>query len=395
MLPPKAITTPFLETRNPRHKDHDPALPVETHSFHATHSEDPLGEAKAFLTQMAEETGTLDHLPTRLRLLSAYFDSENANWLTEDELRFGARLAWRNSIRCVGRMFWPSLQVFDRRDCRSPTEIFEAICAHLKWSTNQGDLRPAITVFRAGHPKIRILNPQLILYAGYLQDDGRVRGDPKNADLTALAESLGWQGKGTQFDVLPVLIQLGDDDVAVFQIPDELILEVPIEHPEHPQLSELGLKWFALPAVSGMVLDLAGVQFCAAPTSGVYQGTEIANLNFSDPKRYNLLPEIADHLELDRSRNNPLWKDHALVEINRAVLHSFKERGVRIMDHHTVSESFRKFCQRESMEGREVHGHWPWIVPPMSSNLSWMWHEPGFKKVILKPGYFYQSLEPL
>ena len=34
---------------------------------------------------------------------------------TPTELRHGARLAWRNASRCIGRLYWRSLVVRDRR----------------------------------------------------------------------------------------------------------------------------------------------------------------------------------------------------------------------------------------------------------------------------------------
>jgi len=81
-----------------------------------------------------------------------------------------------------------------------------------------------------------------------------------------------------------------------------------------------------------------------------------------------------------------------LVELNRAVLHSFAADGVRIMDHHALSGSFDKFCTRERAQGRKVYGDWSWITPPMSSNLSWIWHSKTFQKEVLKPNYFYQDM---
>ena len=35
---------------------------------------------------------------------------------TTEELVFGARVAWRNSNKCIGRRFWQSLHVVDARD---------------------------------------------------------------------------------------------------------------------------------------------------------------------------------------------------------------------------------------------------------------------------------------
>lgn len=371
-----------------------PATTLQTESFWLSHCADPVREAEAFLRQMSHE-GLLPDAETRLTQVRAEIACSGTWSPTTEESTFGARVAWRNSVRCVGRMFWPSLKVFDARDLSGPDELFEAIRAHVRWSTNGGDLRPALTLFRPGAPRIRILNAQLILYAGYVREDGSVLGDPKNIPLTRLARRLGWRGEGTAFDPLPVIIRIGDAAPTLHEFSRSEILEVPVRHPDTDRLDRLGLRWFALPAVSGMALDMGGVQFTAAPSSGVYQGTEIGSVNLGDPRRYDKLPAVADALGLDISRRNPLWRDQAMVELNRAVLHGFAEAGVRIMDHHALSESFEKFRRREGAAGREAHGHWPWLVPPLSSNLATHWHDPTLKKIILKPGYFYQPVPEL
>lgn len=38
-------------------------------------------------------------------------ESAGTYQLTETELVFGAKLAWRNSARCIGRIQWAKLQV--------------------------------------------------------------------------------------------------------------------------------------------------------------------------------------------------------------------------------------------------------------------------------------------
>lgn len=365
--------------------------PPRSETLWLSSTSNPLGEAEAFVRQMVDELGLLD-LDERLKRICEEYSSTGTWVPTKDEAIFGARVAWRNSVRCVGRMFWPSLRVFDARDLSAAGEIFEAIRFHIRWSTNDGDLRPALTLFRPGSSKIRILNPQLILYAGYVGDDGTVLGDPKNVAITNLARRLGWTGAGTGFDVLPIILRIGNAPPTVHELPRGEILEVPIRHPDTDLLDRLDMRWFAMPAVSGMALDMGGVQFTAAPSTGFYQGTEIGSVNLGDPRRYNLLPSVAQALKLDISRRNPLWRDQAMVELNRAVLHSFAESGVRIMDHHSLSESFDKFRQRERVAGRETYGHWPWLIPPLSSNLAAHWHDATLKKVILKPGYFYQPV---
>lgn len=352
----------------------------------------PMREAESFLRQMAAETGGEQDLAQRLDDLRCAFAHTGTWQPSADELTFGARLAWRNSVRCVGRMFWPSLKVVDARAARTTGDMYAAILDHIDWATNGGDIRPAITVFSADGPKMRILNGQLILFAGYVHADGSVLGDPRNVTLTRLAQKLGWTGAGTPFDVLPLVLRIGNAAPQLYEIPHAKILRVKIRHPECAGIAALGLQWFALPAVANMALDMGGVQFTAAPSSGVYQGTEIGSFNLGDPQRYNALPEVTAALGLDTGHKNPLWRDQALVELNRAVLHSFAADGVRIMDHHALSGSFKRFCTREAAQGRKVFGDWSWITPPMSSNLSWIWHSKTFHKEVLKPNYFYQDL---
>lgn len=109
----------------------------------------------------------------------------------------------------------------------------------------------------------------------------------------------------------------------------------------------MNLEWYALPAVSGMLLDVGGIEFPAAPFSGWYMVTEIAMRDLCDPHRYNILEEVAQLMGLDTRTNASLWKDAASVEINIAVLDSFQKAGVTIVDHHTASESFMKHLENE------------------------------------------------
>lgn len=42
----------------------------------------------------------------------------------------------------------------------------------------------------------------------------------------------GWKPPRGRFDVLPLLLQANGNDPELFQIPPELVLEVPIRHPK-------------------------------------------------------------------------------------------------------------------------------------------------------------------
>lgn len=304
-----------------------------------------------------------------------------------EELQFGARVAWRNSNKCIGRLFWSSLTVFDRRELLDEQQIAEALFEHIDFATNDGKIRPAISVFAAG--RVRIWNHQLIRYAGYETADGII-GDPHSVALTNEVLKRGWQGERTNFDLLPLIIQVDNREPQIFDIPKRLVLEVEMEHPQQEAFKELQLKWYGVPIISDMQFDCAGVNYEAAPFNGWYMGTEIGARNFADTKRYNKLSEVADKLQIPRDGNSSLWKDRALVELNVAVLHSFKKQGVSIVDHHTAAQQFKMFQQKEQEMDRQVTGNWTWLIPPMSPATTHIFHEP-IQNLINKPNYFYQK----
>ncbi|BCU75692.1 nitric oxide synthase oxygenase [Luteolibacter sp. LG18] len=298
---------------------------------------------------------------------------------TQEELTVMAKVAWRNNARCIGRLFWNTLEVLDAREARTADEVFEACVHHLRFSTNGGRIRSAATVFaaaEAGERGIRIWNRQFVRYAGYESGDGSVLGDPEQAAFTRRVIELGWQppDEPGRFDVLPLVIEMPGQAPKWYELPPDAVMEVEISHPDLPWFADLGLCWHAVPVISDMALEGEGFRYPACPFSGYYMGTEIGSRNFGDEKRYNLLPVIADRMGLDRSLRRMLWKDRALVELNTAVLHSFREAGVTIVDHHTASLQFMQHLQKESECGRKVPGDWSWLVPPMSGSACPVFH---------------------
>ena len=116
-----------------------------------------------------------------------------------EELLIGAKLAWRNHARCIGRYSWQSLKLIDARTCDTAQDVAEACWEHLEVSSNDGRLRPVVTAFRprrSDTDQVRILNPQLIRYAGYRSAGGGVTGDAQHVGLTQRAMALGWRGAG-------------------------------------------------------------------------------------------------------------------------------------------------------------------------------------------------------
>jgi len=332
-------------------------------------------------------------LAKRLAEVRSQLEQKGTYWQTLEELAYGAKVAWRNSTRCIGRIFWQSLVVRDMRHLTTAKQVFEAVAEHIRAATNGGSIRPTITVFAAdqlGQPGIRIWNSLLIRYAGYLQSDGLVIGDPAQVEFTNFAQRLGWKGAGTKFDVLPIIIQMPGEKPQVFELPPEVILEVPLIHPDYPWFAELGLKWHALPAVSDMRLEIGGISYSAAPFNGWYMSAEIGSRNLGDVKRYNLLPIIAERMGLNTKSKLSLWKDRALIELNAAVLYSFARHGVSMVDHHSASHQFIRHTEKEEELGRIVPADWGWIVPPISGSATEVFHR-EYQNIILKPNFFKQS----
>ena len=309
-------------------------------------------------------------------------------------LDYAGKVAWRNSNRCIGRLFWKNLMVRDSRGIDSAEEYFESILEHLRLATNGGKIRPVLTVFSPVDSEgrcPRILNHQLIRYAGYKDKDGVVLGDPQNIKLTEAAISAGWKCPRNRgpFDILPVAIQLPGKPARWFEIPSTDILEVRLRHPEFPWFEKLGLRWYAVPVITDMCFDAAGRKYSCAPFNGWYMGTEIGARNLADPQRYNLLPIVAEKMGLNIKRPSNLWKDRALVELNTAVLHSFEKDGATIVDHHNASSQFMQFAANEKRCGREITGDWSWLIPPISASACPVFHR-AFDHTVKKPVFTYQ-----
>jgi nitric-oxide synthase len=313
-------------------------------------------------------------------------------WHTPDELAFGARVAWRNSSRCIGRLYWRSLRVRDRRRVTAVPDIVAESILHLGEATNGGRIRPVITIFAPDapwRPGPRILNSQLVQYAGYETADGTVTGDPAAADITRLALGLGWPGgrPAGQFNVLPLLVQEGAMSPTLHELPAGAVLEVGIEHPEFDWFAGLGLRWYAVPVISDMYLEIGGIRYPAAPFNGWYMCTEIGSRDLGDAGRYDQLPVIARNMGLSTASDRTLWKDRAMTELNLAVLHSFGAAGVTIADHHTESARFLQHVEREERHGRLCPADWTWIVPPATSSATPVFHR-YYQDVDQSPNFY-------
>ncbi|OES45101.1 nitric oxide synthase oxygenase [Domibacillus iocasae] len=346
-------------------------------------------KAKEFIIDFYKETGK-DGKDAKKRLQMVHDEIEQSGTYSHkfEELEYGAKLAWRNSNRCIGRLFWQTLHVFDERKAKTEADVLSALERHMVFAQNDGKIRPAITIFRPvseEEEELRIWNHQLLRYAGY--DSA---GDPHSRLFTKQCEALGWRGEGSNFDLLPWVVQIGNKRPVWTDVPDHCRIEVDLVHPDIPAFKSLQLKWYAIPVISDMRLEIGGLEYKAAPFNGWYMGTEIGARNLADKDRYNKLPAVAEIMGLDTRHASTLWKDKALVELNLAVLHSFKELGVTIVDHHTAARQHRIFEQNEEAAGRKLTGDWTWLIPPISPAATHIFHR-SYDNTIQSPNFFYQN----
>jgi nitric-oxide synthase len=338
-------------------------------------------EALAFIHQYCTETGRdPQFMQQRLAQVKAELKRDNYYHHTAEELAFGARVAWRNHARCIGRLYWQSLEVADCRTVTEPESIAARMQDHLREAYNNGRIRSQISIFKPVEDQrlpATIENTQVLQYAAYMQPDGSVIGDRQNLEATRIAESMGWpRAEDTgPFDRLPLMIRDADDRRSIYPLADDVWREVLISHPNIKALAAMGLKWYAVPVVSNMILSIGGIDYPCAPFNGFYMCTEIASRDFADKKRYDLLPQVAEALGVVADdKRDPLWKDTVLTELNRAVLHSFEEAGVAMVDHHRASEQFMEFYRREQSCGRHIASDWRWVVPPQCSAATDVFH---------------------
>ena len=335
-------------------------------------------EARAFLDLFAQQTDMpKSSLRQRWADISRSLRRTGSYTHTPEELAFGARVAWRNNGHCIGRLFWESLEVVDARDALRPEEMAEQIVRHMTRALGDGRIRSVITIFapvQGDTIPAYVESPQITQYAGYARPDGTVMGDRQSIEATRIAQSLGWRAPDEPgpFDRLPFCIRDAEGRRVIFDCPDSAWRDIPIRHPRHAGLGGLGLRWYAVPCVSNMILTIGGIDYPCAPFNGFYMGTEIASRNFADRGRYDLLPKVASAIGV--GTDEPLWQDVALTELNRAILHSYREDGVTILDHHRASDEFMQFRQKEESNGRRVAADWRWIVPPQASAATEVFH---------------------
>ena len=212
-----------------------------------------------------------------------------------------------------------------------------------------------------------------------------------------LEERFGWKGPsdGTQgpYDYLPLVIQSSPTDKPeLFEVPLECAPAVYIHHPDHPELSELNMRWYPIPAVCALDMTVGGIIYSAVPFNGWYANTEVLR-DLTDACRYNMLVPVARALGLDpdtKPGDEPLWKDEVMTVLNKAVYHSFKVSKIAMIGHHNLIDMFWEWYKDEMRHRQYCPVNFKWIIPPMSSTTNEAYL--GLNKAqeyTLKPAYVF------
>jgi nitric-oxide synthase len=263
----------------------------------------------------------------RLAKVRAQVEHTGTYQHTRGELAYGARLALRGSGVYTSGIPWRGLLVRDLRAAATASEVAAGCVQHLRLAADKGHVRPTVTVFAPDSP--RLINEQLIRYAGYAQH-GQVIGDRRHVAFTDTVRKMGWRPPTARsaFDLLPLVIRDSERGVRLFAVPRDVVREVPLEHPVLTWFVDLGLRWHAVGARS-QLLSLGGLRYPAL-FNGVYTSSAIGADALGDDRAYGFGRVIAEHLGLDTGTDSSLWQERAALELDRAVLHSFAAAGVSI-----------------------------------------------------------------
>ncbi|KAI9342808.1 hypothetical protein BDR26DRAFT_965659 [Obelidium mucronatum] len=353
-------------------------------------NEELFREACEWLNQCGDELKWSESkLQSRLaEVKTSILESKTYSHSTE-EIEYGAQVAWRNSSKCVGRIAWSTLKVFDKRHVTTASDMFKECENHLRVATAKPSMEAVMTVFSPRKPDERwgprFWNAQLVRFAGYEQPDGTVLGDPANKEITAHIMKLGWTPPAprTAFDALPVVLELPGQAPVMHELSKDSLVWVDIEHPTNINFKDLNLRWCAVPAITGFNLSLGGIDYVCCPFNGWFMETEITRNLW---ERYQVGPEMAGIFGLDTS--DLYWKDIAFVELSKAVLHSFQKAKLSMLDHVSSCSQFRTHIEREREAGREVPAQWSWVVPSMGGALNSLWHR-EMREFTMYPQYEY------
>ena len=103
-------------------------------------------EASNFITICYKELHKEQLIEERIKEIQIEVEKTGTYEHTFEELVHGSRMAWRNSNRCIGRLFWSKMHILDAREVNDEEGVYNALIHHIKYATNDGKVKPTITI---------------------------------------------------------------------------------------------------------------------------------------------------------------------------------------------------------------------------------------------------------
>ncbi|MFJ1136188.1 nitric oxide synthase oxygenase, partial [Bacillus thuringiensis] len=95
-------------------------------------------EASNFITICYKELHKEQLIAERIKEIQIEIEKTGTYEHTFEELVHGSRMAWRNSNRCIGRLFWSKMHILDAREVNDEEGVYNALIHHIKYATNDG-----------------------------------------------------------------------------------------------------------------------------------------------------------------------------------------------------------------------------------------------------------------
>src|SRR5260370_33126781 len=111
-----------------------------------------LAAAERFITLFHDENPGAGASADRMRQVRAEIGAHGTYRHTPSELEFAARVAWRNSSRCIGRLYWRTLRARDRRQGSAAGQIPAGGLHHLHEAPHHGGDRRLIRILPPDAP---------------------------------------------------------------------------------------------------------------------------------------------------------------------------------------------------------------------------------------------------
>lgn len=168
-------------------------------------------------------------------------------------------------------------------------------------------------------------------------------------DLIDYCQSRGLESEGSHFDTCPPSSRFGIRYQDSLRCPNQSLEKYGFITGNMIGSRTSVLGGTMSPSSRACAWRLVDPLFCG-PFTGWYISTEIGARNFADEERYARY-QGCQEARASYAKNRNLWKDEALLVLNRAVSYPFDD-GVQIIDYYTVTDQINGSKKRGRSRAR-------------------------------------------